>query len=330
MNKPQILGFLQLIATKAPSDQPRTRWVVSHCPFGFWKHDNGKSHPTAFGIRIEPGDSFCSCFSCGWHGNQSDILIELGHLNKQQPSGQAFQLGAALEAVTKAEEEGFDLALDGPDIEQVLFGPKPRPAAFPEDWLQSFPEAWATAMGRDYLQRRGVPEEISHALGLRLDPNQKRLCVPVRDFGGVLRGLHGRAIEAGTEPRYRMYAHDGANNPLIWLGEHWVDLERPIVVVEGPFDLFSVMRVYRNVVSPLFANPSSEKLKRMADAQEWVTLLDNGGGGDAGRKHISQVMNKNSLTHLRPPQGKDPGDMALHELVELLEPWLALDEILVA
>jgi hypothetical protein len=103
------------------------------------------------------------------------------------------------------------------------------------------------------------------------------------------------------------------------------------VVVEGPFDLASVFRVYRNVVSPLFVNPSIAKLLRMADALEWFTLFDRGVGGDAGRAKIDKVLSSHMIHHLQPLPGvKDPGAMSVDHLVEVLGPHVALDAFLVA
>ena len=167
--------------------------------------------------------------------------------------------------------------------------------------------AWA----KKYLAERAVTPASAEQLDLRADTDQRRICFPVRDFKRRLVGLHGRAVDAHTEPRYRMYLQAGKNNPIVWLGEDWVDLNQPIVVVEGPFDLASVKRVYDNVVSPLFVNPSFAKMKRMTDALEWVTLYDRGAGGDAGRDKVSKLLGHDHvITHLHPPKGrKDPGEM---------------------
>ena len=326
MNKPQILSWLPLVGSKPAAEQNRTGWVIASCPMK-WRHGGLDRHPS-FGVRIEPGDGFCSCFSCGYHGSQSELVIEVGHLNRADPFG-PLQLGEALQLIAQSEDD-LELDLDTPDIEQLLAAAKPQLTAFPEAWLHSFPPAWAHAGARAYLQGRSVPEALCEALDLRADVKQGRVCFPVRSFDGALRGLHGRAMLPATEPRYRMYTHGGDNNPLVWLGEHWVDLDRPILVVEGPFDLASVLRVYRNAVSPLFANPSVIKMKRMQDALEWITLLDNGSGGDAGRRRMSAVLDKHLVTHLLPTAGKDPGDMLVGELVQLLQPHLPLDEILLA
>ena len=127
-----------------------------------------------------------------------------------------------------------------------------------------------------------------------------------------------------------MYRQAKKNNPLIWLGESWVDVEKPIVVVEGPLDLASVYRVYRNVVSPLFANPSEAKLSRMADAMEWVTLLDRGKGGDSGRAKIEKLLEEGprhpASAAAGRPQG--PGEMTLQELAQLIAKYVKTDELL--
>ena len=157
--------------------------------------------------------------------------------------------------------------------------------------------AWDVGWARAYLKARHVSKALSALLDVRCDPSQRRICFPVRDFEGVMRGMHGRATDPEMEPRYRAYRHAGKMNPIVWLGEDWVDRNRPIVVVEGPFDLMSVKRVYANVVTPLFATPSYEKLMRMADALEWITFFDRGAGGDNGRARVDKALCGRSCGH---------------------------------
>jgi DNA primase len=168
---------------------------------------------------------------------------------------------------------------------------------------------------------------VATELGVVADTSQQRVCFPVRDFSGKLVGLHGRGIKNGADPKYRMYLQAGRNNQIAWLGESWVDLEKPIVVVEGPVDLASVYRVYRNVVSPLFANPGFAKIQRMADALEQVIFLDRGKGGDAGREKFRRSLSKDQTLHfVRPPEGrKDPGECSIAELKSMLAPFVVFD-----
>jgi 5S rRNA maturation endonuclease (ribonuclease M5) len=328
MKKEQALQFLKLLGWKPPVDQPRAGWAVGPCPLGPWNHDNGKSHNDAFGIKIEQGDSFCYCFACDYHGSQSDLVMTIRHKHKHNPAPYEIDFAGAMQLIADAEDNLELAGLSAPSFEE-MFTQGDRTHLFDEKWLESFQHAYTAPWAAEYLEERGVSQQIALMLDIRADLNQQRVCFPVRDFKGRLVGLHGRAVHDDTEPRYRMYLHHDQNNPIFWLGEKWIDTTKPIVVVEGPFDLASVYRVYRNVTSPLFANPSQQKLKRMSDAQEWITLYDNGKGGDTGRAKVSKAMKKHLITHLKPPEGsKDPGTMSIPELVDLLEPHVTLDPIL--
>lgn len=327
MKLDQTVKFLKLIGAENIQPHKRTGWVISRCPLGPWRHENGESGPEVFGVKVEPGDAHTNCFACGWHGSMGDLVVTMRHLNKVNPAV-SVKWGDALRMVEAAENEA-ELDFDYPDIEEMMSA-KAEQHYFPEWWLDSFLPWHEAPFAVEYLASRKLPAAVADALALRADTKEKRVCFPVRDFKGYLRGLHGRAISKDTDPRYRMYTQAGKNNPIIWLGESWVDLSKPIVVVEGPFDLASVYRVYRNVVSPLFANPSFDKLQRMADALEWITFYDRGKGGDAGRAKVDKVMGGDHIVHhLQPPAGrKDPGECKPEEIADLLKKIVTLDPVL--
>jgi hypothetical protein len=328
MNKEQIIDFLGMLKAKPAADQNRSGWVISECPMGPFRHDNGKSNPQALGIRIEQGDSFCNCWSCGFHGSQSHLVMELRRLNKQTGQIQGARFGEAMELIETAENN-VELDFGGPDIVESLFAPKTGDDnhIFPEDWLQSFAPANGVKWAREYLASRDVSFQMALTLDLRADFKRRRVCCPIRDFKGRLRGLHGRAVDADAALRYYMYRHQSRKNPIVWLGESWVDVSKPIVVVEGFFDVASVRRIYRNVVSPLYATPGKAKILRMSDAMSWVTLLDPGKGGNAGREMINQALLGHDITHLQ-TTAKDPGASSRFELIELLEQYVELDKII--
>jgi hypothetical protein len=302
MKKEGTVAFLKAIGAQHIQPEKRSGWVISRCPLEHWRHEGGVSGPEVFGFETTPGNARGNCFSCGWHGSMSDLVLTMRHHNKAEPVV-SVKWGEALAMVERAEiDEEFNFDL--PDIEEVLFGEKAQPHIFPDWWVDSFPSWRDAPLAVQYLEQRWVPAEIADRLEIRFDTEQRRVCFPVRDFSKRLRGLHGRAIDEDTDPRYRMYRYAKRNCPEIWLGESWVDLTKPIVVVEGPFDLTSVMRVYPNVVCPLFATPSLAKLRRMNDALDWITLLDRGKGGDTGREKVEKALTSDHIvTHLQPPRG---------------------------
>ena len=320
MSPDAVRAFLVGLGAKVPAGQHRAGWTVSSCPWAPWEHEKGKSGTEVFGVRQEDGDPLCTCFSCGWHGSAQDLLLEMRARNKIETRMSA-KWGDLSLLIEQAVIEGA-LNFDGPSYEEIMASRRGELHPFAEWWLDSFGPVDDAPAARAYLEERGVSPQLALDLDLRFDPRhgERRVCFPVRDFSGTLVGVHGRAILPEIEPRYRMYLHAKKNNPICWLGESWVDLNKPIVVVEGPFDLASVRRVYANVVSPLSASLSKFKLKRMADALEWVTLFDRGTGGDKGRQKISEVLGDDHVIHhfLPPAHRKDPGEMSEDELMELL------------
>ncbi len=325
MKADRLVKLLKMLNAKVPIAQQRAGWFVASCPLAPWTHDGGEDKNPAFAVKKEAGDAFCNCFACGFHGKLSALVLEMRQRNKTEHK-MSVKWGDAMTLIDDADADEF-MNLDSPDVEEMLFGSKTQQHEFPAWWLESFPPFQQVPFARDYLQQRGVSEEVATILDVRADTKQQRVCFPVRDFKGRLKGLHGRAIKDGVDPRYRMYLQAGRNNPIVWLGESWIDFEKPIVVVEGPMDVASVFRVYRNVTSPLFANPSTEKLIRMSDALEWITFLDRGKGGDAGRAKIKKILHKDHVVrHLEPPEGrKDPGVCSVDEIRGLLAPYVNLD-----
>lgn len=324
MDQKQAFRFLRAISDPA-SVTSRSDWAISKCPMAPWRHSNGTDSNPSFGVKIEPGQSFVNCFSCGMKGTPGELLIEINyHLQKDKHLKERYDLETAMAIVQDTMDELPSFSGVGSYDEDLFSNPKEL-IEFPEWWLDSFPPAITNKAAMKYLAERNVSETLAAALDLRVDTTEKRLCFPVRDFDGVLRGLHGRDMTGKSDLRYKMYTFAKYTNPVVWLGEHWVDFEKPIIVVEGPFDIASVQRVYRNVVSPLFANPSQEKLLRMNGAMEWVTFLDKGNAGDMGRQKIRKVLgDKYTVVDVIPPI-KDPGAMTEADLRKLLDPVMDLE-----
>lgn len=324
MNYEKTVAFLKLLGSEIATNQVRAEWVVASCPLAKWKHDNGVNRSKTFAVKREHGDAFCNCFSCNYHGKLSDLIVDMQTLNKNDPQVKVNWLDALKIIEDDLEENPIDL--DFPDFEETIMSNANSIHVYPEWWLGSFNQWYEVKDVANYILDRGFEPEHISAHDIHADSTQRRVCFPVRDFMGRLVGLHGRAIDKDVDPRYRMYLQAGRNNPQIWYGEHWLDSDKPLLIVEGPFDVLSVRRVYHNVASPLFANPNEAKIRRMSDFYEQFTLFDHGKGGNAGReKYTKAIGGSHALTHLLPPEGKDPGECSVQELVDALSPYLPLD-----
>jgi 5S rRNA maturation endonuclease (ribonuclease M5) len=104
------------------------------------------------------------------------------------------------------------------------------------------------------------------------------------------------------------------------MGEDHVDLDEPVILVEGQFDYAKIRVHYDNVLSGQTTQVQQDKINRLGEATEIITIFDNGVGGDKGRDRITKHFTTIPVTHLNPPEpfgdlGQMPDD-AVRELLE--------------
>ena len=316
----QILAHLN---AKVDTKSKRTGWVVSTCPFAPWTHGGGVDRNPSFGISTdnnERGKQVYKCFSCGEVGTLDALPFNVReHWRATNKPGYAF--GKAL-AVLVADEDDDLPPL--PDFEEKVITDPNEVLPWPEYFLDSFKSVFAFEDAIEYLASREINGKEAEFLDLRFDTSRRRVCFPVRDYDGKLVGMQGRAID--DHPlRYYAYRFEGHVNKIPWLGEHWVDFERPVLIVESVFDLASCLRVYDNVIAPLSVGLSKEKIKRIDQGVMFITMFDQGTGGDTAREALKQRC-KTPVHNLMPTQ-EDPGEMSVDELTESLAPHLPLTNI---
>ena len=145
MKQETVIPWLKMLGATVPTAQLRGGWTVACCPLAHWTHDGGTDKNPAFAVRKEDGDAFTHCFACGWHGSQSELVLEMRYRNKLDPHVDV-KWGEALRLIEESEHE-FGLQLDSPDIEEMLFGDKAKRHVFPDWWLETFPPASEVHMG---------------------------------------------------------------------------------------------------------------------------------------------------------------------------------------
>jgi 5S rRNA maturation endonuclease (ribonuclease M5) len=217
-------------------------------------------------------------------------------------------------------DEFADMELKPEDIPDFETPVEKDEVLFPEQWLQSFkpiqifPEAMAYCLGR------GLSKKSLKQLDVRYDPSQRRVCWPFRNFRGELMGLQGRSIEPDPHLRYYQYGWHGHRNMHVWLGEHWVNLDMPVVLCEGPVDLQKIFIAYPNVCASFTSGLSRTKVKRLADAESIITFYDHGHGGDAAREAIDKYLKGMPILHIIPdPEDGDAGAMSVDDIRAALE-----------
>jgi len=317
MNLEQVRQFALAVGTKV--ETVSGEWGRVKCPLSSWTHDSGSdSNPScaiSYGDNIE---SAFNCYACE-AGDLHKLITLLDGYGAKKPR---FDLKQAVKLW--ADEESGDAAMvfmDDSDhanahVDQV----------WPESFLAGFMEAYKVPMAMEYLNARKVSSEDAFTLDIMWDLTRRTVCFPVRNWEGWLVGMRGRYIVPGDGPRYHDYGYRGHRNKLTWYGEHLVDLDSPVLMVESVFDFTSCFRVYRNILAPLTVGLGPAKCRRVRNALEIVTLFDNGRGGDKGRSKISEGLPDSIITHLLPPSHRDdPGDMKKKELRRVLKKHIVLD-----
>lgn len=317
MNLEQVRQFALAVGTKV--ETVSGEWARCQCPLSFWTHDSGRdSHPS---FAIQYGDNIESAFNCyaceaGDLHKLITLLADYGAKKPRYDLRQATRLWSM--------EESGDAPLVFMDDSKIVNIHADK--VWPESALDGFMLAWKVPMAMEYLDARKVSQKVAITLDVRWDLGRRTVCFPVRNWRGQLVGMRGRYINPGDGARYHDYGFRGYRNKLPWYGEHIVDVDRAVVMVESVFDFTSVYRVYRNVLAPLTVGLSRDKCRRVRNALEVVTLFDNGKGGDKGRSKISEGLPDSIITHVLPPaHADDPGDMTKKELRKALKKHIVLD-----
>jgi 5S rRNA maturation endonuclease (ribonuclease M5) len=250
--------------------------------------------------------------------------------------GLSFDFSTAADLVYAAEDD--DPLVELPASYEEQFDAKEFPHLYP-DWLREafepayFQKEHLVGGGKGYTERlvhpylagRDMPFEVAEKLDMRFDPFRLRVLFPVFDWRKRLRGLHGRAIgfPCGGEEwernlPYKMYPYEGQTNAHIWLGEHWANADEPLVVAESVFDLARVLEVYPNVISPLTATVSAQKVARLRNASRVITLFDQDKAGERARAKLSGGLPTTKISHIELPLGTDAGDHTADEIWDLI------------
>lgn len=317
MNAKSIENFLTLMNSRKTG--VRGDWVLGHCPLGPWNH-GGKDHDPSFGIKVGASKkSVCKCMSCGFGGDLMDLVMEVRRLQRKVPApGYNLTLAGPAALHESDELDLTDSLGDIPEYGSVDNHLLPEP--FPEWWLDSFKPVCKFPEAVGYLASRGVSPSMSSFLDVRYDPSRRRVGFPFRSFSGEIMGMQGRAIDEDNELRYFQYGFKEHRNGSVWMGEDRVDLDRPVVLCEGPLDMTSILRAYDNVLASFTSGLSLEKLRRIQDACEIVTFYDFGKGGSAARARIAEFFGCIPVSHIIPTESQDDaGNMGFEAVVSALE-----------
>lgn len=286
----------------------RQGWVVLSCPLARWNHGGGKDQKPSFGIRIDDARIQCVCLSCDWAGSLTDLFTELVvKLPTGTPERKLVIKIMNGIAVTKLRE---------PMLKPVTTEKAKSDPYFTDTWLNSFPKVGQTETGMTYLLHRKISADDAKVMDIRFDPLNKRVCFPIRDWDGSLRGMQGRATDE-TEPKYLFYKFQGVScGREVMLGEQVVDPSKPLILVEGVFDYAALFPFTKQVMVLWGCHVNAQRIKRLSRCMKLYTAFDNDKAGSDARARLMvtslNVVNLNISTTV-----KDVGELSEEGLKSL-------------
>lgn len=286
MNVTDIKKVLSMVGSTVCQAQHREHWLTASCPFAPWDHDGGIDKNPSFGISLKSKKSHYHCFSCNASGELANLPMDVAYKNHDMPKIE-LDVFSAIDFISKHTEYS-----SAPDFQENFIPEVEEEHLFPDWWLNSFMFVFENPEGLAYVRSRGLTDRVIQKFNLRYDTSRRRVVFPLRNWDGELVGAHGRAIDKGVVPSYYFYSHEHKNNKLPWLGEHYININKPVLVVESVFDLAAVWPIYNNSICPLSAGLSKQKIQRIHHIPHIVTMFDYGKGGDAARNNqVTASMN---------------------------------------
>lgn len=214
MNQQKQLNFLERFLGKADifSDEALFSCVNRACP----SLAKGKKK-----LSVNLNTGVYKCWVCGWKGRSLRPLLKPFASEEEIKSGHKLFKGIV-------QEQEFDFI-----------------PALPKGFLPLIENQNLTAAEPflNYLSRRGVNEEqiLQYKLGISFEDEKfkRRVIFPSFDASGFLNFVIGRSINNDCFVKYNnIDVPRGFKNSII-LNELNIDFEKPLVLVEGMFDLFN-------------------------------------------------------------------------------------------
>ena len=277
-------------------------------------------------MAIIPADNFAYCFSCGYHADVIQFVMDTRGLGFTDA---VLELG---------DHYGIRMEADDPEADRKFHQEQAKRKALLEKKAAQI-ETWKAALMDHgpvtYLMDRGFDFETIDAWDVGWDG--QRLQFPIWDHAGQVIGHTGRwpGTPQGAAPKWKHCREDlvfKQGRVLFGLNRALPHIRKAghVVIVEGHGDVVMChQRGHTNVVGGVgtgFTDDQVQLLLQMG-ITSWVFALD---GDDAGRKamvrHIHKLRQKLigdgiTLKVAQLPEGADPGDTDLAPLVAKAIPW---------
>lgn len=167
-----------------------------------------------------------------------------------------------------------------------------------------------------YLKKRGIKDEdvVSRNITYCEDGEYNgRIVIPSYDANVRMNQMVGRTIHEEVKPKYK---YPDVNRDIVPFESH-INWSRPIVIVEGVFDMLAVRR---NCIPLLGKEIQADLMTKMLTAKnkKYFIALDSDAMKEA-IKHCDTLMSSGKIVYLVELDGKDPSEMGFEAFTKLVQ-----------
>jgi len=291
--------------------------VVKNCPLAPLRHKDPYDHNMGCSVKIDPdGPSVVRCFSgsCGFKGSWAKML-ELALDGTEHKE--------LLESVQKTEAVTLESLLDKSKKKSLKKKIIKSKDIIPESRWDDFKHPLPS-----YASERGIKPETAERWSLGHDVKLKRLVFPIRDKDKNLVGMQGRDITNQAERRHHNY--DNFNRQLYLLGEHLLEPNKPIVIVEGATGVVKTdqalypMACSVAVLGEGFSKEHADTICSFNPPYVYIFMDGDGPGRTMTKKIHRMLQGRVSIKLIECPidlledgSKKDPGNLPAEDIVRL-------------
>jgi 5S rRNA maturation endonuclease (ribonuclease M5) len=311
MKKKELTALLYKLGIQ-PLDES-DGWIKVSCPLSETNHLSKQDNNPSAGFKInDNGPSVFHCFVCGTRSIESI-------LNTYKWKKGVDVIGEYLKHEIPEQEESIEY--------REKFQKKKDPVPVPNEVLNLFkPLKFAKA----YLENRGIGFEIARQHGLLYCDNfqtaegktwKNAILVPIKDLDYKTYWIHFRSIDNkffwhGKPSHFKLHMEWGREDSFF--GMQFLDITKPVVLVEGAFDCLRLKTLgLENVIATHGGiSHKSKKIQRLKNFSV-ISGFDSDKAGDDFHRAVERFFQK-EIPRLdwKKVGAKDPGELKSREDLE--------------
>ena len=171
---------------------------------------------------------------------------------------------------------------------------------------------------RKYLRDRGMLDKTIDKWELGYSKQQRRISIPIRNEGGELVAISGRAY-GSHQPKY---LHSKFHRNVVLYGEHLIEPGKECYLVEGFFQALAIDQAgYPNALARMGTHLSKWQKQKIDRCFNKLVIVPDGddAGMESAHKIYQEMKDTMPCQIVDMPPGKDADSLELGQLHEVLK-----------